>query len=118
MKNIYFNSELNNKACYLFLQLFFFFGMIVTANAQLRVPFTQRTSQYTPDKKIYNIKGDYAMIGNTNMTLQNYADNTQNGNNNMVYTDIDSDSNTFNSSSSNLTFSSENGAIPSCSNII
>ena len=118
MKNIYFNSELNNKACYFFLQLFFLFGMIVTANAQLRVPFTQRTSQYTPDKKIYNIKGDYAMIGNTNMTLQNYADNTQNGNNNMVYTDIDSDSNTFNSSSSNLTFSSENGAIPSCSNII
>ena len=78
MKNIYFNSELNNRACYLFLQLFFLFGMIVTANGQLRVPFTQRTSQYTPDKKIYNIKGDYAMIGNTNMTLQNYAENTQN----------------------------------------
>ncbi|WP_396140430.1 beta strand repeat-containing protein, partial [Flavobacterium sp.] len=125
MKNIYFNSKLNNRSCYFFLQLFFLFGTIVTVNAQLRVPFTQRTSQYTPNKKIYNVKGDFTMIGNTNLTLQNYGDQTTNGNIAMQYVDIDGNSNngvdakpTFNSSSSTLTFSSENGATPSCSNIV
>src|SRR5690606_17585959 len=82
-----------------------------------RVGFTQRTSQYTPTKKIYNVKGDFAMIGNTNMTLQNYGDNNSNDNT-MVYVDMDGDSNTLNSSSATLSLSTENGALPSCSNII
>lgn len=84
---------------------------------QIKVPFTQRTSTYSPEKKIYNIKGDFEMIGNTNLTLQNY---TQEGNNssNMVYVDIDGDPNTLNSSSATLSFSNENGAIEDCSNII
>ncbi len=93
--------------------------------AQICVPFTQRASQYTPAKTLYNVKGDFTMIGNTNLTLQNYGDLTQNGNNIMVYTDVDSPEltgigglPTFNSSSATLTFSSENGAVPSCSNIV
>ena len=86
-------------------------------NAQVRVPFTQRTSQYTPTKKIYNIKGDFTMIGNTNLTLVNYGDD--NGNENtMRYVDIDSDTSTWNSSSSTLNFSDENGANPACSKIV
>ncbi|RZJ33518.1 MAG: hypothetical protein EOO51_13610, partial [Flavobacterium sp.] len=86
--------------------------------AQVRVPFTQRTSQYTPLRKIYNIRGDFAMFGNTSMTLQNYGDETANSNNQMIYVDVDNDPNTLNSSSATLQLSTENGAIPTCSHII
>jgi hypothetical protein len=91
-----------------------FFSFI---NAQVIKPFTQRSSQYTPGKTIYNVKGDFTLIGNTNLTLVNYGDNTSN-NNNMQYVDVDTDASTLNSSASTLQFSTENGAIPECSNII
>ncbi|NMH29154.1 gliding motility-associated C-terminal domain-containing protein [Flavobacterium silvaticum] len=94
-------------------------------NAQVVKPFVQRSSQYTPEKKIYNIKGDFTMLGNTNLSLQNYGNQTQNGNNVMQYVDVDAANlnglggiPTFNSSSATLTLSTENGAIPECSNII
>ncbi|HEY0046710.1 MAG TPA: hypothetical protein VGB44_08365, partial [Flavobacterium sp.] len=86
--------------------------------AQVRVPFTQRTSQYTPTQPIYHIKGDFAIIGNTNLTLQNYTNETPNSLNLMRYVDIDSDPTTLNSSSAILNFSTENGAVPSCSNVL
>ena len=115
MKNIY--SKLNLNSNYLLLILLVFIGNLYVVNAQIKVPFTQRTSIYTPGKTIYNVKGDFTMIGNTNLTLVNYGDETSN-NNNMQYVDIDGDSKTWNSSSSNLTFSTENGANPACSNIV
>ncbi|MEC4005775.1 hypothetical protein OX283_013975, partial [Flavobacterium sp. SUN052] len=118
MKKLYSNINTNKQFKFYFLQIIFVFGIVFSANAQIRVPFTQRTSQYTPTKKIYNVKGDFTMIGNTNLTLQNYGDDTQNGNNVMQYVDIDGDNSTWNSSSANLNFSTENGAIPACSNII
>ncbi len=96
----------------LFIPAFFSF-----INAQVITPFTQRTSQYTPGKTIYNVQGDFALIGNTNLTLVNYGDNTSN-NNNMEYVDVDSDATTLNSSASTLELSTENGAIPECSNIV
>src|SRR5690606_35302015 len=86
--------------------------------AQVRVPFTQRTSQYTPTRPIYNIKGDFSIIGNTNLTLFNYGDETPNSLNIMQYVDVDSDPTTLNSSSAVLNFSNENGAVPSCSNVL
>lgn len=58
------------------------------------------------------------MIGNTNLTLQNYSDNENNNNNFMKFVDVDGDPNTFNSSSATLQLSTENNANPSCSNII
>ena len=115
MKNIYSKQNLNSN--YLLVLLLVFIGNLYVVNAQIKVPFTQRTSIYTPGKTIYNVKGDFTMIGNTNLTLVNYGDETSN-NNNMQYVDIDGDSNTWNSSSSNLTFSTENGANPACSNIV
>jgi len=118
MKKLYSNINTTKQFRFFFLQILFVFGIVFSANAQIRVPFTQRTSQYTPTKKIYNVKGDFTMIGNTNLTLQNYGVDTQNGSNVMQYVDIDGDASTWNSSSANLTFSTENGAIPSCSNII
>ena len=99
--------------------------MVCSTNAQVRVPFTQRTSQYSPDKRVYNVKGDFTIMGNTNMTPQDYGDQALNSNNTMIYVDVDGNTSngvdgkpTFNSSSSTLTFSTENGANPSCSNII
>jgi hypothetical protein len=102
------------KALLTIVLLSVFFSFI---NAQVIEPFTQRSSQYTPGKYVYNVKGDFTLIGNTNLTLVNYGDNTSN-NNSMEYVDVDSDASTLNSSSSTLQFSTENGAIPECSNIV
>lgn len=79
--------------------------------------FKVRTSQYSPTRKIYNLPGDFALIGNTNMILNPYSETM--GNNNtavpgcdispMVYVDIDGDPTTVNSSSAQLVYSTENG---------
>ena len=98
--------------------LVFTFLVSVIGHAQVIKAFTQRPSSYTPSKVIYNIQGDFTMIGNSNMTLQSYDVNENNSNNVMIYNDIDGDPTTLNSSSSVLGFSTENGAVPECSNII
>lgn len=109
MKNIYsfIKTIIIAKTSYLaFITLL---GFTQFALAQVRIPFTQRTSQYSPTKVIYNIKGDFQMIGNTNLTLVNYGDNTNNSNNDMKLVDMDGVSTTANSSSATLTLSTENG---------
>ena len=119
MENNYpLKSYTSNKNINFFLITLSFLIGSFTTFGQVQVPFQQRTSQYTPSQTIYSIKGDFAMIGNTNLTLQNYGDNTNNSNNTMIFVDEDNDNNTYNSSSAELTFSNENGADPSCSNII
>lgn len=81
--------------------------------------FKQRTSEYTPDRKIYNIRGDFRMIGNTNLTLDDYDDEYNNSNRDMVYVDVDDDPNTLNSSSATLEFPQENPDVNhNCTNII
>ncbi|WP_321996537.1 gliding motility-associated C-terminal domain-containing protein [Draconibacterium orientale] len=90
----------------------------ITSTAQVRVPFEPRSSEFTPNKTTYSIKGDFTMIGNTNLTLRRYADNKNNSQNDMIYVDKDTDGGTQNSSSANLQFSTENGAFPECSNVI
>ena len=117
MKNLYFNSIVK-KSTYSIALLAILLGYNNTANAQVEKAFTQRTSQYTPTKKIYNVKGDFTMLGNTCLTPQNYTPTTNNNGQSMIYVDTDGDSSTFNSSSSTLVLSTENGAIPACSNII
>lgn len=118
MKKLYHHK---NRVGWKWILLFLFIGITSSfqdIGAQVRVPFTQRTSTYSPDTKVYNIKGDFTMIGNTNLTLRNYSDNGSN-NANMDYVDVDGDPNTLNSSSATLTFSTEGGvADPNCSNII
>src|SRR5690554_1260324 len=84
---------------------------------QVRKEFAQRASYYTPNKKIYNIQGDFQMIGNTNMTLQSYGVDESNSGQ-MIYVDVDNDAATVNSSSAELQFSGENGAVDDCTNII
>ncbi|MFY0714486.1 hypothetical protein J1D01_12465, partial [Seonamhaeicola sp. NFXS20] len=94
---------------------------VYNSYGQVKVPFAPRTSAATPSQTIYNVKGDFTMIGNTNLTLVSYGDNTNNSLD-MEYVDVDETAvpgnNTFNSSSATLTFSNENGAIPECSEII
>lgn len=71
--------------------------------------FTQRTSTHAQTDyikpgsggKIYNLRGDFKMAGNTNLMLTNYTDDGSN-NTDMSYVDIDLDGTTINSSSSFL----------------
>ena len=100
------------------LQVIIVLCISFSSYGQVVIPFKQRASNYTPTKKTYKVKGDFTMLGNTNLTLQNYDNSTNNNNQIMRYVDIDDDPNTFNSSSASLTLSAENGAIPSCSNIV
>ncbi|MGG7036070.1 MAG: hypothetical protein ACI7YS_12860, partial [Flavobacterium sp.] len=117
MENLYLKSIVK-KLKYLVGILVILFGVTNIADAQVKKAFTQRTSQHTPTKKIYNVKGDFTMLGNTNLTPQNYGPNTDNEGTSMVYVDVDGDPDTFNSSSSTLVYSTENGAVPSCSKVV
>jgi uncharacterized repeat protein (TIGR01451 family) len=85
-----------------------------------QVGFSQRTSSATPTKTIYNLKGDFTMLGNTNLTLVNYSTTTNNEGNSMKYVDIDGDSSTLNSSMATLEVSNsgENSANQNCSTVI
>ncbi|MFC4400789.1 HYR domain-containing protein, partial [Mariniflexile soesokkakense] len=120
MKQLYANKTFTNSSSIkLMLFAFLLLSTIYNSYGQVRVPFTPRTSSYTPTKTNYKIKGDFTMIGNTNLQLAGFTYPTNASNiNDMQYVDIDGDSNTWNSSSANLTFSTENGAIPDCSKII
>ncbi|ERM81944.1 hypothetical protein P872_06770 [Rhodonellum psychrophilum GCM71 = DSM 17998] len=98
--------------------IFFFLTFIFSqAIAQVRVPFQERASQNNQSRKTFEIKGDFVLIGNTNLTLQNYGDNLMNDNL-LIYVDVDGDSNTINSSSATLKFSNENGANTDCSQVL
>nr|WP_294785588.1 gliding motility-associated C-terminal domain-containing protein [uncultured Flavobacterium sp.] len=98
--------------------LILFFG-INKGNAQVIKPFKERTSSYTPARTIYKIKGDFTMIGNSNLTLQNYSDTEPNGTNPMVYVDRDNNNQTHNSSSATLDLLNDSGAkLTNCYNIV
>ncbi|AXB58437.1 T9SS type B sorting domain-containing protein [Flavobacterium fluviale] len=106
-----------------FTAVFYILLMLViginTGNSQVIKPFKERTSSYSPAKTIYKIKGDFTMIGNTNLTLQNYDVKRTNGTNAMVYIDKDNDSQTFNSSSATLDLLNDSGTkLTSCYNIV
>ena len=118
MKKTYTYKAVKGMSAVLMVLIIVLSSVFQDVQAQLIRPFTQRTSTFTPTKKIYNIKGDFQMIGNTNLTLQNYGDETPNSNNSMIFVDVDNTRNTLNSSSATLTLSTENGALPECSNII
>ncbi|MDC1227299.1 hypothetical protein N8013_06585, partial [Algibacter sp.] len=119
MEKLYINkTSANNKRFIKFMAfVVLFLGGLINSYSQEKVPFAARTASATPATTIYTIKGDFTMMGNTNLTLQDYSA-TANNNAAMVYVDIDGDPNTWNSSSATLSFSEENNAIPDCSNII
>jgi len=90
-------------------------AMAQTANL---VPFKHQVGTNAPDGNIFRIRGDFTIIGNTNLTLSNYDENIDNSLQNMVFVDVDGDPLTFNSSSATLLFSEENGADQQCSEIL
>ena len=112
-------SELKPKIVNFILLAILLLANIGISYSQEIVKFTPRTSTVIPSPAptIYSVKGDFTMMGNTNLTLVTYGNSTNN-NNDMRYVDIDGDDDTWNSSSSTLTFSNENGADQNCSNII
>lgn len=120
MKKLYAKKTFaNTVSIKLMLFAVLLISAIYTSYGQVKVPFKPRTSDFTPTKTNYTVKGDFTMIGNTNLQLDGFGyPNNQNNNHPMKYVDIDSDINTWNSSSANLTFSQENGALPDCSKII
>ena len=120
MKKLYTKKTVaNTVSIKLMLFAVLLISAIYTSYGQVRVPFAPRTSDFSPTKTNYTLKGDFTMIGNTNLKLAGvtYPSNDSNDND-MEYVDIDGDINTWNSSSANLTFSNENGANQECSNII
>ncbi|MCM4159038.1 hypothetical protein DHB64_03900, partial [Antarcticibacterium sp. W02-3] len=118
MEKNYFKAIPGSLKNFWILLLVVILGNSVQIYAQVRVDFNQRTSTSTPNKKVYNLNGDFTMIGNTNLTLQNYSTSRTNSNNTMILVDVDNDSNTSNSSMAQLTFSTENDANPICSNVV
>jgi gliding motility-associated-like protein/uncharacterized repeat protein (TIGR01451 family) len=82
-----------------------------------RVPFSHRVGIPAPQNNIHTIRGDFTIIGNTNLTLTDPIQ-VNNSNNQMKYVDVDNNPLTINSSSATLVFSEENNADPNCSQII
>ena len=54
MKNLYLNLIVK-KFTYSIALLAILFGFSNNANAQVKKAFTQRASQYTPNKKVYSV---------------------------------------------------------------
>lgn len=92
-----------------------------TVSAQVMKPFEPRKSPYLDNKPIISLRGDFQMIGNTNLTLRNYSHNGNNSQH-MKYVDIDGDNSTVNSSSATLVYPTGNegsGTIaPACTNVV
>ena len=119
MDNLYsFFREIKCAALVVVLLLFAGIGNQAFAQANNVKPFTKRVGTTNPPNGVFNIRGDYTMIGNTNLTLQNYSDNANNSQNQMIYVDVDGVVETVNSSTAELVFSGENDADPNCSEII
>jgi gliding motility-associated-like protein/uncharacterized repeat protein (TIGR01451 family) len=93
-----------------------FSGKILAQNDN-RVPFKHRVGNPGPENNIFKLRGDFSIIGNTNLTLLDPRE-VNNSNNQMIYVDVDNNPNTVNSSSATLVFSAENNADPNCSEII
>ena len=55
-------------------------AMAAGASGQVIEPFQPRASQYSPDKSTYTIKGDFTVLGNTNLIVDPYDDNMGNNN--------------------------------------
>jgi hypothetical protein len=115
-----FLSFSSNKLLLTNLYLVLLFAVFVgklSAQTDNRVPFKHRVGNPAPENNIFKLRGDFTIIGNTNLTLANPAE-IDNSGNQMIYVDVDNNPNTVNSSSSTLVFSGENNADPNCSEII
>ncbi|MBK6347379.1 MAG: hypothetical protein IPF68_15895 [Bacteroidales bacterium] len=118
MKDIYCFIGKQRSAAIILIAWLAMAAFPLQAVSQVVENFIQRTSTYTPGQTIYSVRGDFTLFGNTSLTPQNYTPTTLNSNQTMVYVDVDGDANTINSSMATLQLSTENGAVPACSNIV
>lgn len=117
-KTLHVNILISKIASKVILLLMIILPFTLIAQATVVKPFTQRAAAATPTQLNYRIKGDFTMIGNTNLTLKTYGNTTNNNTEPMIFVDVDGDPSTFNSSSATLQLSTENGAQPNCSRIL
>ena len=95
MSKLYTNKVNVNRQVSKLILLFVLIFSSFNSYSQLIVPFTPRTSSVTPTRTVYTVKGDFSMVGNTNLTSAVYSDTSAN-NNAMIYVDIDTDDDTWN----------------------
>lgn len=111
MKNKYNNRALSQSVSLWIMGLLLLLVPIVSFG-QVFKPFQQRTSDQAPgdykNKTIYNLRGDFKMIGNTNLT----GPNVNNSNTNMSFVDTDGVQGTTNSSMAQLVLPAN------CTNIV
>ena len=105
---------------FILMGLFFWLAVpfLGTAQNDNRVPFKHRVGNSGPDDNVFHIRGDFTLIGNTNLTMADYSTSSENSLNDMKFVDIDGDPHTFNSSEATLLYSGENGADPNCTEIV
>ena len=109
--------EVSVLAFFLLTFSFYFSGV-----AQVFVPLEQRSPLNDPERTIFRVKGDFTMIGNSNMEQnpllqQNSWENISNSHN-MKFVDVDNVNATKNSSSCQLKFSKASGPDGNCANVV
>src|SRR5690625_6088876 len=67
MRNFYDRFTMNYNFSFLAIYVLLLSGTI--AHAQVIKEFTPRTSTHTPNREIYTLKGDFTLIGNTNLSI-------------------------------------------------
>lgn len=102
---------------YYVLPLLLFSSLTLSVSGQIFVPFQHRTATDSPTDTIFRLRGDFTLIGNTNVKFPDaaYSITANNDGHVMRYVDIDSDLTTFNSSEAQLTFGND---IFSCTKIV
>lgn len=80
-------------------------GQNSQAQNDYHVPFRHRVGNSAPQNNIFHIRGDFEVIGNTNLTLANYNEEADNSFQEMRFVNIDNHPETFNSSAATLIFS-------------
>ena len=92
-----------------------------SVSAQSVVPFNPRASTPASSTGTYNIKGDFQMLGNSNLVAANDltgSSTSQSNATNMVYLNVEPATGIVNSSSATLQFPSISGVDPACSEIV
>lgn len=117
----YFNlnhiNRITRTARYLLVMLpLIFVSLSAFGQSGVIVDFEHRPEN-PPLDGVFKIKGDYTLMGNTNLTTLDPMEITNNFND-MKYVDIDEDPNTLNSSMSELVFTNENDVDHACTDIL
>ena len=103
-------------AIFCVILIFTFWGLPFQTIGQVKVPFSPRISSFPPAKEKFELKGDFVILGNTNLTLESYGDELKNDKQ-MVFVDVDNDPNTFNSSMARLEIGELNNQAGNCSSV-